>query len=157
VNIFLLNVLLTFAWAALLGEFTSTNLLAGFGLGYLMIWLMQSAVGTGNYFSKGNDIVRFIGTFVWELIKSNFRVAYSVFQPAGIEPGLVAVPLDLKTDLGIMVLANLITLTPGTLSIDVSDDNRVLYVHTMYADTPEAVRREIKEVFEARVREVFES
>lgn len=155
-NILLLNTVLAFAWAALLGEFTGINLLAGFGIGYVMIWLMQFAIGTGDYSRKFFGIIRFISSFLWELVKSNFRVALSVLQPTRVEPAIVAVPLDLKKDTSIMVLANLITLTPGTLSIDVSDDNQVLYIHTMHAGTPDEVRREIKEVFEARVREVFE-
>jgi multicomponent Na+:H+ antiporter subunit E len=60
----------------------------------------------------------------------------------------VAVPLDAKTDLEIAVLANLITLTPGSLSVDVSDDRRTLYVHAMFVSDPDQVRTEIKRRFE---------
>jgi multicomponent Na+:H+ antiporter subunit E len=73
-----------------------------------------------------------------------------------MRPGVVAVPLELQTDAAITLLANLITLTPGTLSLDVSADRRVLYVHTMYLDDVEQFRREIKEGFERRVIEVFQ-
>jgi multicomponent Na+:H+ antiporter subunit E len=67
----------------------------------------------------------------------------------------VAVPLDARTDAEIVLLANLITLTPGTLSLDLSDDRTVLYVHAMYLTDPDELRREIKEGFERRVLEVL--
>jgi multicomponent Na+:H+ antiporter subunit E len=67
----------------------------------------------------------------------------------------VAIPLDVETDVEITLLANLITLTPGTLSMDISDDRKVLYVHAMYVDDPEALRAEIKNGFERRVLEML--
>jgi multicomponent Na+:H+ antiporter subunit E len=72
-----------------------------------------------------------------------------------MRPGIIAIPLDARTDLEITLLANLITLTPGTLSLDVSADRRVLYIHVMYIDNDdiEAVRRNIKDGFERRVLE----
>jgi multicomponent Na+:H+ antiporter subunit E len=73
-----------------------------------------------------------------------------------MHPGVIAVPLDARTDAEITLLANLITLTPGTLSIDVSADRKVLYIHTMdLGDDPVRFRREIKEGFERRLLEVM--
>jgi multicomponent Na+:H+ antiporter subunit E len=68
-----------------------------------------------------------------------------------MRPGVIAIPLDAQTDIEITVLANLISLTPGTLSLDVSADRQTLYIHTMYLDDPEAARRGIKRGFERRV------
>jgi multicomponent Na+:H+ antiporter subunit E len=70
-------------------------------------------------------------------------------------PGIVAVPLDLETDLQITLLATCITLTPGTLSLHVSEDRRTLYVHAMYIDDPDQLVREIKQGFEQRIREII--
>ena len=72
-----------------------------------------------------------------------------------MRPAIVAIPLDVRRDFEITLLANLITLTPGTLSLDVSSDKRVLYVHSMYVDDIDAFRREIKNGFERRVKELF--
>ena len=72
-----------------------------------------------------------------------------------MRPGVVAIPLDAETDAEITLLANLITLTPGTLSLDVSDDRRVLYIHAMYVDDVEELRRSIKDGFEKRVMELL--
>ncbi len=91
--------------------------------------------------------------FLWELVLANLRVARDVLLPVGrLRPAIVAVPLDLKTDWQITLLAILITLTPGTLSLDVSTDRKVLFLHAMHVDDPEALRREIKSGFERRVR-----
>jgi len=73
-----------------------------------------------------------------------------------MQPGVVAIPLDARTEVEITVLSNLITMTPGSLSLDVSADRRVLYLHTMYGgDDPDRLREEIKTKFERRVLEVL--
>jgi multicomponent Na+:H+ antiporter subunit E len=72
-----------------------------------------------------------------------------------MRPGVVAVPLDARTDAEITLLANLITLTPGTLSLDVSADRSFLYVHAMYVDDVNDVKRQIKDGFERRLLEVM--
>ena len=71
------------------------------------------------------------------------------------KPGIAAIPLDARSDTEITFLANLITLTPGTLSLDVSDDRSVLYVHGMFVEDPQLMREQIKEGFERRVLELL--
>jgi multicomponent Na+:H+ antiporter subunit E len=68
---------------------------------------------------------------------------------------VIAVPLELRNEAAIVLLANMVSLTPGTLSIDLSDDRSCLYVHTMYGEDPVATRRAIKHDFEQRIQEVF--
>lgn len=72
-------------------------------------------------------------------------------------PGVVAIPVDARTDVEITMLANLITLTPGSVSLDLSEDRRLLYVHAMYIDGGdiEAYRRSVKEGLERRVLELL--
>jgi multicomponent Na+:H+ antiporter subunit E len=94
--------------------------------------------------------------FLWELFRANLRVARDVVTPKHYKrPGVVAVPLDVRTSSEITLLACLITLTPGTLSLDVSRDRSVLYIHEMFITDPDDVRRSVKEGFERRVLEVF--
>ena len=153
----LLNVLLALAWAALSGQLTPENLLAGFVLGYLLLWLARRALGSTGYVAQVPKVILFIGYFLVELFKANVRVAWEVLTPnLNMRPAIVAIPLDLRRDFAITLLAQLITLTPGTLSLDVSSDKRVLYVHSMYVSDVEAFRREIKDGFERRVKELFE-
>lgn len=155
----LVNILLALAWAALTGGFGVVDLAFGFAMGALALFFARhQAPGGDRYFRRLTATVRFVAYVVWELVLANLKVARTVlFTPASaLRPGIVAVPLDLRTDVQITTLANLITLTPGTLSLDVSDDRRVLYVHAIEVDDPARFRDETKRGFERAVREVFE-
>ena len=72
-----------------------------------------------------------------------------------MRPGVIGIPLDAKTDLEITMLANVISLTPGTLSLDVSPDRKTLYIHAMYVVDPDELRREIKDGLERRLMELL--
>ena len=151
---FLLNLLLALAWVALTGSFDPLNFVAGFILGYLMLRLLQRPTDPKNYFQRAALVIRFIFFYFKELLISNFRVAATVLSPSmRITPAVVAIPLDARSDLSISLLANLITLTPGSLTLDISADRSVLYVHTMYADDIDQFRLSIKDL-ERRVLEV---
>jgi multicomponent Na+:H+ antiporter subunit E len=155
-NYIILNLLLSAAWAALTGEFTPGNLAGGFVMGYVVLWLARGALGQSSYFVKVPQVIAFIGYFLWELVKANVRVAAEVLTPGHqMRPAIVAIPLDLRSPLAITLLAQMITLTPGTLSLDVSSDRRVLYVHSMYVDDIDAFRRSIKDGFERRLLQVL--
>lgn len=95
--------------------------------------------------------------FGWALIVANIRVALDVARPqTTIRPAVVAIPLDITSDAEILLLSMLINITPGSVTIDLSDDRRTLYVHVMHMTTAEASRHEIKTGFERRVRRLFE-
>ena len=97
-------------------------------------------------------VVGLAAFFAWELLLANIRLAADVLRPRQrMRPGIVAVPLEARTDLEVFVLSNLVTLTPGTLTLDVSPDRRTLYVHAAFVVTPETTVREIKHGFERRV------
>jgi multicomponent Na+:H+ antiporter subunit E len=154
---FLLNILLALSWTLLTGNLTATSFLTGFAVGYGLLWLVQRAMGPTKYFRKVAQVLGLAFFFLHEIIRANLRVAYEVITlPHHMHPGVIAVPLDVKSDGAITLLANLITLTPGTLSIDVSTDRRVLYVHAMYVYDVDQFRREIKDGFERRIQAVFE-
>ena len=100
--------------------------------------------------------VGFIMFYLKEVISANLRIARDILSPhLDASPGVIAVPLDELSDLQMMALSNLITMTPGTLSLDISDDRRSLYVHAMYVDDPEMLRREIKDGYEKKIKEIF--
>lgn len=93
--------------------------------------------------------------FIIELVKASVDVAWAVLSDKRrLRPAIVAVPLDLRTDMGITTLANLVSLTPGTTSLHISDDRKTLYVHVLDRDSDEQVVRSIKQTFETRVRAV---
>jgi multicomponent Na+:H+ antiporter subunit E len=94
--------------------------------------------------------------FAWELLLANFRVAADVLRGNRIEPAVVAIPLDVTSDGEILLLSMLINITPGSVTIDLSDDRRTLYVHVMHMKSADETRREIKDGFERRVKLLFE-
>lgn len=154
---FALNVALALAWAMTTGTFSLFNLFVGFVLAFVALWLPWRMWGDDAYFRRPWRIVKLILIFLWELVASAVTVARLVFTPGlKFKPAIVAIPLDTKHDLGITLFANLISLTPGTLSMDVSDDRSTLYVHAMDSDDPEGDKRDMKDTFERRIREVME-
>jgi len=95
--------------------------------------------------------------FTWECIKANFDVAYRVLHPAmPIKPGIVRVHLDLKSDFARAMLANSITMTPGTISVDIVGDE--LYVHWIYirSEDPAVYSQQIAGRFEFYIKKIFE-
>jgi multicomponent Na+:H+ antiporter subunit E len=152
-KLFLLNLLLALLWGAVNGTFGAVTLAAGFVLGYLVLLLARPAFGPSAYYTGLWKGLAFVAFYVWELVLSSVRVAYDVLTPRlRAEPGIIALPLDARTDAEITTLANLISLTPGTLSLVVSPDRRTLYVHAMYLDDgPDAVRADLKDRMERRV------
>lgn len=144
------------AWAALNEPITPSNLIAGFVLGYLVLYLAQPVVGSSTYVRKVRQVIGLVLFFHWELLLASLRVAYDVVTPRhNMQPAVIAIPLDVQSDVEITLLANMITLTPGTLSLDVSADRKTLYIHSMFVEDCDEERREIKEGFEKRLIEVF--
>ena len=155
-KVFLWNILLALTWALLTGHFTVSNFIAGFVLGYLVLWVVLSGEAKSSYFKKISLVIRFAFFYIWNLILASLKIAYDVITPRHrMKSGVIAIPLDAKSDLEITVLANLITITPGTLSLDVSTDRRVLYIHAMYIDDKEELIQEIKTELEKRVLEML--
>lgn len=154
-NRFLANLLLTFIWVALTGGFTFANILFGFILSYFMLFVITRGAGKARYFKLVPKLISFFFYFIYQLVKANVQVAWEVGTPKlHMTPGIVGVPLDVTSDAQITMLANLITLTPGTLSLDVSEDKKVLYVYSMYITNREDFVKEIKNGFEKRILEI---
>jgi multicomponent Na+:H+ antiporter subunit E len=154
---FLLNIVLTFVWVALTGSFSFNNFLFGFALSFGILWVISRSVGgSSKYFLVPFQLVGFVFFFLFELIKANIQVAYDVVTPTFyMKPAIVRLPLDVESDLEITLLANLISLTPGTLSLDVSDDKKVLYVHAMFVKDEEQFIHDIKNGFEKRLLNIL--
>jgi multicomponent Na+:H+ antiporter subunit E len=152
----LMNMLLTFVWVALTGSFEFVNFAFGFVLSFFIMWVISFGRTDTKYFKMIPQIIAFIFFFLYELVKANIQVAFDVITPKFyMTPGIIRVPLDAKTDVEITLLANLISLTPGTLSLDVSDDKKVLYVHSMYIANEEEFIHGIKNGFERRLLNIL--
>ena len=155
-GLYLVNLLFTFAWGAVTGSFTLVNLILGFCLGSIALFLIREQVGTYSYYMRALKVLLLFGTFIYELVLSALRVARIVISPTiDLNPRIIAYPLTVDRDFEITMLANLITLTPGTLSVDVSADRKFLFVHCIDAPDHENTIKEIKHSFERRIMEAF--
>ena len=155
--LFLVNVLLALAWVAVSGTLSALNLFFGFALGALALSLIREQVGSRGYVSRLVRIAKLFAVFLVELCLSAVRVARTVLSPdMRLHPGIFAYPLKVRRDFEITLLANMITLTPGTLSVDVSEDRSTLWVHAMDLSDPDAARADIADGFERLILEAFE-
>lgn len=152
----LMNVVLTLVWVALTGNFLFINFVFGFFLSYFILWLMSRRSEERKYFSRIPQAIGFLFYFLYELVKANWQVAVDVMTPRfSMRPGIVRIPLDVTSDLEISLLANVITLTPGTLALDVSDDKKVMYVHGMFIRDKQEFINSIKNGFEKRIIQIL--
>jgi multicomponent Na+:H+ antiporter subunit E len=157
-NLLGVNLFLAITWAALTETFTFANLVIGFFIGFFALWVAAPLFGErSQYFLRFYRAIKLGLFFAYELFASSFRVSWNILRPGDhSNPAILKMPLDVKTDIEILLVTNLISLTPGTLSLDVSPDRRSLYVHAMFADDPDALIAELKSGMERRVMEVFE-
>src|SRR5690606_1867873 len=152
----LANILLAVAWAALQGEFSLSNLVIGFLLGYVILaGLARGGVLPGTYRTNVAAVLALAWFLFRAFIIANIKMAVDVLRsPRYLKPGIVRVPLDAQDDYEILLLSTIINLTPGTVVIDVSNDKKALFLHVMHVTDPDAVRAEIKNEFERRVLEL---
>jgi multicomponent Na+:H+ antiporter subunit E len=154
--IFVLNLLLAITWVAVTGSASFLNLVFGFVLSAVALGVVREPYAGTAYFSRIYRVAALFLVFLRELGKSAWNVAVTVMSPRmNVKPGIFAYPLTVDRDFEITLLANLITLTPGTLSVDVSDDRKTLYVHALDCSDPEATKRAISVGFERRILEAF--
>lgn len=155
---FLINVLMAVLWMFMWGLFDIWTMLAGFFFGYLLLGAVSRTWypdGKG-YGSKLLNLISFGIYFIRILIQANLTVAKEVVTPHFyMTPRFVRYPVKGMTPLQITSLANAITLTPGTLSVDVLDNDEVLLVHCMYAEDRDQAIKELDELRDRLMTEVF--
>jgi multicomponent Na+:H+ antiporter subunit E len=146
------NTWLAVLWCLLLEQFTPAAFLIGFVVGAATLFTVRKLIGTVDVFYKPLVIVRLTVVFVYELIVANLQVAWLIVRPRmQLKPAMIVVPLQLKSDVLIVALANMISLTPGTLTVDVAPDRQSLIVHCLNAPDVEQVKRKIKQRFEGQL------
>lgn len=159
----ILFILALIVWILLCWPYDNQHLIAGVFVSLLVAFL------TGDMFVKRPHLFRnfkrylwfiyYVPIFLWECFKANVDVAYRVGHPdMPIHPGIVKVKTTLKSDTGLTFLANSITLTPGTLTVDIDRDNGFLYVHWIEVKDKdvEKATKMIVEKFENILRRIFE-
>lgn len=157
-NFALVVIVLALVWVTITGNFSELNLLLGAAIATSALWFVREQIARPDLLGRARRIIALALLFFYELALSAIRVAVLVLSPdlkSRLKPGIVAFPLSAKTDHEITLLANLITLTPGTLSVDVSEDRKFIYVHALSMPDKEVLIRDIATGFEAKIIEVF--
>jgi len=133
---------------------------ATFIVGYLLAWASTSMFGVLSKYKPYRmnvwEAIKLFFVFLKEMIIANIQISFIIISPQmNIRPGLIEYPLDIKNDGAIVLLANMISLTPGTLSVDIAEDRKYIYVHAMVMETPDLLKQKIKETFESRIQKML--
>lgn len=159
-NIVFFCILLIF-WLALTFSIDLVNILVGAVVSVITVLLFGRYFvrNTGKFFQPLRYfwLLVFLVVFIWECLKANLDVAYRVLHPRmPIKPGIVRVNLGLKSDIAKTILANSITMTPGTISVDLIGD--VLYVHWIYVSSfdPDIYQHKVAGRFEKYIKRIFD-
>lgn len=155
-KLLLLNLFLMVLWPALTDDFSVEGFTVGLILGAAIISVMERSYGR-----RIGRAVSFILYVLWEIVVSNISLAKLILIPGRIQrdlnPHIIAIPLAVESDLEITLLASVITLTPGTLSMELGwreDGTRMLYVHNLKVQDPEQFIATIHEGFEKRIMSI---
>jgi multicomponent Na+:H+ antiporter subunit E len=142
-----LNLLLAVVWCLITGAFTPWNFVAGMGIGALIVSGMQVGVGRTPYIVRIAQLARFGVYFVRILVQSNWVVAKAAMHPGMVmRPRIIRYAVDRYTPGQRLALSSAITLTPGTLSVDISPDGKWLYLHCMFAESRDQAIADIDEL-----------
>ncbi|MDX5403209.1 MAG: Na+/H+ antiporter subunit E [Rhodobacterales bacterium] len=154
----LLTLTLVIVWQMLVNYVSLGTLVFGLILGTVIPLITAPYWPNRPRLKSPMMIVEFILVVLWDIVVANIVVAKTILftRNTSMHPAWVTIPLDLRTPEAITVLAGTITMTPGTVSSDIAADGRSLLVHCLNAPDPDAVRDEIKQRYERRLKEIFE-
>jgi multicomponent Na+:H+ antiporter subunit E len=151
----LLNFMIAITWMLLQDDYSFITFFIGYLLGIIILFALRRFFPRRFYLYNIAAVIKLMFIFLKELILANIAVLKIVLSPKlKMEPGIFAFETELEKDWEIMILSNLITLTPGTFVIDISDDNKTLYIHSVDIANVEQARKDIKSSFEKAIKEV---
>ncbi|MEC5422179.1 Na+/H+ antiporter subunit E [Virgibacillus sp. C22-A2] len=150
-----INLIIAFMWMFLSESYSTPSFIFGYLLGIFLLLLLRRFVPGTFYLNRFIKIFLLIFLFIKELISSTFDVVKLAYiRKPNVEPGIFALPLDVKSSWEITLLSLLISLTPGTLTVAVSNDNKQLFIHAMNIDNIDQSVNSIKNTFEKAIMEV---
>lgn len=145
---------LTLAWAALWGSFSPGHLIVGAIVGCALIHAFARGARQPFYLRRILALERFLRLFLWHVFLANLQVAHICISPElKIRPGIVALPLRVQTDGAIAALTHMLTVTPGSVPLDISPDKKEIYIHCPDLGRLDSVIHS-KDVFEELLLEV---
>ena len=155
-NYVIWSIILGVVWVAVTGAFTMPNFALGTAFGAASLFFIRGNIAPTPFFLRVVPVLSLLRLFLYELMMSAIKIAALVLRPKmNLKPGIFAYETALIKDSHITLLANLITLTPGTLTVDVSDDRRTLFIHAIDCSDVEATIASIRNGFERKIWEAF--
>ncbi|HEU0199710.1 MAG TPA: Na+/H+ antiporter subunit E [Burkholderiaceae bacterium] len=153
----LLSLVLLIVWLLLNNTIHPAHLVLGALLAVVVPWFTERLRPERPRLKRPGTALRFALLVLWDIIVANIEVARRILGPeSAIRPRFVWVPLSVRDPHGIIVLAGVITLTPGTLSAEVAEDRRHLLVHAFNVGDEAALIASIKTRYEAPLKEIFD-
>ncbi len=151
----MINILLALLWCLLTEQFAASTFIVGYLIGAAVLFVLRGMMGEVVFFQKTRTFLKLLVVFVYEMIVANVQVAWWILRPRlRVQPALIQMPIELETDLAISFLSAMISLTPGTVTVDVAADRKSLTIHCLNVTDIEATKRQIKEQFEKPLREL---
>lgn len=151
----LVNIALAFLWVLTVSELSLANLITGYILGLLPVFMLRRFFPGTFYLKRIFLIIKLILIFLREMIKANYHLFKIILSPKiDIHPGFFAYPCDLEEEWEVSLLSALISLTPGTVIVAISDDSSVLYIHGIDLTDADETIEDIKNHFENIIKEV---
>ncbi|MCG3146862.1 MAG: Na(+)/H(+) antiporter subunit E [Verrucomicrobiae bacterium] len=151
----LINFVLALIWCFLTETFTVTTFVIGNLLATGVLFLSRRLLGEPVFFRKLGVFVKLLVVFTREVLVANVQVAWWILRPRlRVQPAMIRLPIALETDAAITALAGMISLTPGTVTVDVAPDRKSLEVHCLNVPDIAATKAGIKEMFEKPLREL---
>lgn len=151
----LINIILAFLWVFMNGDFTVGTFITGYIIGLVAVYILRNFLPGRFYIKRLYWMIRLVIIFIIELVKANIDVVRIVMSPKiDIHPGFYAYPNDLEEEWEVALLSTLITLTPGTVVVAISEDYSIIYIHGLDMDDADAEIANIKTSFENVIKEV---
>lgn len=154
---FITNLVIAVVWALLQETPTVSSFFVGYLIGLFILHFTVGRLDSELYTRRLFAFVRLILVFLGEVVRGGVRVSYLLLHPRlPISPGIIAVPLDVKSDEAITMFAGMITMAPGSISVELSEDRKYLFVHALEAADPDKAAADFKNAFERHILEVLE-
>lgn len=150
------SLVLVTVWLLLNHSVSAGHVVLGAALGWLIPLFTQRFFPEPVYLGRAGVLVRFLAVVLWDIVVANFSVARLALAPVSrLRPGFVRVPVDVEDDFALTALANTISLTPGTVSAQITPDRRHILVHALDLGDESALVNTIKARYEAPLKEIF--
>jgi multicomponent K+:H+ antiporter subunit E len=154
----LLSAILVVIWLLLVNQLSFGHLLLGLLLGWSVPLYTARFWPDNVHVRRPFMLLRFIGVVLYDILVANVAVARLILGPQErLKPAFLVLPLRLETDVAISMLANTISLTPGTVSTFLSADRRCLIIHSLHTTDPDEVLETIRQRYEAPLKEILEA